>query len=516
MKRKTDRLSIGVSLLMLAALVAFTIWKPAETTAALDAARIGVSEILGLYFLLLVIACIVFCGWAAFSKYGCIRLGCEKPEYKTFAWVTMLFCAAMGSSILYWSAIEWSYYIQQPPFGYAPLSVEAAEISVAYSFFHWGIPPWCVYGVGAVPLAYRYYMRKKPDLSLQAACEGVLGEKRVNGWMGRLINVVFVFGILGGLTISYGTGIPMLANNLHNLLGTSESFSACIVLIVAVTAVFALGSCIGLKRGIQIISRSAAYSSILLCLLFLVLGYPLFALENSFQSLGMMLYKFIPMLTNLDTVTGGTFARDWTVFYWAWWVCLAPSMWVFIARISRGRSIRAVMGAVVLAGAAGSMLFFGTISNYGLKAWLEGALNVMESMGNVDANQLISTLSLSLPLGRLVLALWFITAFFLLSSTMGSAGYALSTATSLGLGMYESPPRRLRLFWSVMLAAAPLCLLYAGQFTGGVSLGGLKAALILAAVPASVTVIFAMISGVKWLREDFGQMSRAEIKAAYI
>ena len=221
---RIDTFSIAASIVLLGFLAAATILSPVGATKTLVDLRIGVVDSLGFYFLLLVFVCVLFNAYMAVSRYGAIRMGYDKPEYSIFAWVSMIFSAAIGYSILYWSAIEWIYYIQTPPFGLDPLSPEAAEIAVAYSFFHWGVPAWSLTSVGVIPLAYRYYLRKKPGLTLQAACEGLFGE-RMGSRAGKLFNVLFIFSILGGLTISYGTGVPMLANNLSNAIGTSENFT---------------------------------------------------------------------------------------------------------------------------------------------------------------------------------------------------------------------------------------------------------------------------------------------------
>jgi len=510
-KKGVDKVSIIVSLLLLGILVTATIISPVNTTGALETARAGSVRILGFYFVLIVIIALAYNVYLAFSKYGAIRMGHEKPEYSTFSWISMIFCAAMGTSILYWSAIEWVYYIQWPPFGMAPLSPDIEELSVAYSFFHWGIPAWSIYSVGVVPLAYRYYLRKKDDLTLQVACEGFLGDK-VKGALGKVINIIFIFGILGGLTISYGTGVPMLANNLYNIIGTPQTFAVYAIFVIVITIVFASSSYIGLEKGMQACSRGTAYGSIVLCIGFLLLVMPLFVVENFVQSLGLMIDKFIPMSTYLDPIRGSGFPQDWTCFYWAWWIGLAPWMWIFIAKISRGRSIRSIIGAVIAGGSAGSFLFFGTISSYGLGAYLHGIVDVVGIMGNSGVNQVISEIVLSLPLGKAVLALWILTGFFLLVTTMDSAAYALAAAATTGHKAADDPTKNLRLFWAVMLSVSPLCMMYAGQFLdGGIPLGSLQAMLILTAIPVSVTIILAMHSGLKWLFEDYSYKTRDEI-----
>ncbi|MDR2487428.1 MAG: BCCT family transporter [Clostridiales Family XIII bacterium] len=515
-KKRIDRLSVAVALVLLGTLLTFSIASPVSTTNGLVAARVGSVKVLGFWFILIVILCMVFNGFLAFSKYGTIRMGKEKPQYKTFSWVAMIFCAAMGTSILYWSAIEWAYYIQWPPFGLEALGPEISELSVAYSFFHWGVPAWSVYAVGVIPLAYRYYMRKKDDLSLQVACEGAFG-KRVFGPLGKVINVIFIFGILGGLVISYGTGIPMLANNLKNIVGTPETFVVYALFVLLITATFASSTYIGLEKGMQKISRGTTYGSILLCALFLILVSPLFIMENFVQSLGLMIQEFIPMSTYLDPIRKSNFPQDWTCFYWAWWIGLAPWMWIFIAKISRGRSIRAIVAIVTLAGSAGSFLFFGTISSYGLGAYLREAFDVVAIMAEQGANQAISEMVLSLPAGIAILVIWLVVGFFLLVTTMDSAAYTLAAASTVGLRATDDPSKNLRLFWSIMLAISPTALLYAGQYIeGGVPLGGLQATLILTAIPISFLIVAVMYSGIKWLKEDYGHRTKEEIAQEFL
>ena len=511
-KIRLDVTALAFSFVLLSILVVASILVPEATTETLDSIRVWICNALGFYFLSIIILCLATVFWFGFSKYGLIKLGQEKPAYSTYGWASMIFCASMGTSILYWSAIEWVYYIQWPPFGYEALSAQALEIAVPYSFFHWGFPAWSVYAAGTIPLAYRYYVRKKEGLNLQSVCSGVLPGS-TEGILSKVINIIFIVGILGGLTITYGTGIPMLANNLANSIGTSETFMAYALLIGLTTLTFATSTYIGIEKGMQNLSRMTTWFSLALCVIFL-LGSPLFSLSNTFQSLGIMTDQFVLMLTYLDPIRGTGFPQDWTVFYWAWWVGLAPWMWIFIAKISRGRSVRSVVGGVVIAGSIGSFLFFGTISNYGLHAYISNTIDVVQTMADHGINQIISELSLSLPMGRAVLALWFISGFLLLVTTMDSATYTLAEASSLGLKVGEDPSRNLRLFWAIMLAVSPLCLLYAGQsIPGGTPLGGLQAMLIITAVPVSVTVIFSMLAARKWFKEDYGQYTKEEIAA---
>jgi BCCT family betaine/carnitine transporter len=427
----------------------------------------------------------------------------------------MIFCAAMGCTILFWSAVEWAYYIAWiHPFG---LDAEGtAEIAVSYSFFHWGIPAWSIYATGVVPIAYRYYVRKQPGLSIQGGCEGVLG-KAVFGSLGTVINIIFIFGVLGGLTISYGTGIPMLADILHNLLGSPETFWMDVVIIVMITVVFIWSACSGIARGIQFLSKLTIYISLFLIAYFLLMGHSSFEINNTVESFGQMLQNFWQMLFYLDpTGSSGGFPQEWTVFYWAWWLGLAPVMWIFIAKCSAGRSIRSVILTVILAGSAGSWLYFGTVSNYGLgEVLLHGfSWDTLGSNGTLldtfyntfDTSGLVSDLILSLPGGKFVLATWFITAFILFVTTMDSSAYTMAAACTKGLAIWDDPARKLRLLFSVLLSICPLCLLWAGS-----SLSGFKSVLIITSVPVSLLILCCIITCHKWVRQDFGSWTREEI-----
>jgi BCCT family betaine/carnitine transporter len=510
-----DYVTIIASILLLSFLVICTICVPDVVVSKLVSVRNVLIYHFGAYFILFTAGMLFYNIWLAFSKYGDIRLGRVKPQYSYFGWAAMIFCAAMGCTILFWSAVEWAYYIAWiHPFG---LDAEGtAEIAVSYSFFHWGIPAWSIYATGVVPIAYRYYVRKQPGLSIQGGCEGVLG-KAVFGSLGTVINIIFIFGVLGGLTISYGTGIPMLADILHNLLGSPETFWMDVVIIVMITVVFIWSACSGIARGIQFLSKLTIYISLFLIAYFLLMGHSSFEINNTVESFGQMLQNFWQMLFYLDpTGSSGGFPQEWTVFYWAWWLGLAPVMWIFIAKCSAGRSIRSVILTVILAGSAGSWLYFGTVSNYGLgEVLLHGfSWDTLGSNGTLldtfyntfDTSGLVSDLILSLPGGKFVLATWFITAFILFVTTMDSSAYTMAAACTKGLAIWDDPARKLRLLFSVLLSICPLCLLWAGS-----SLSGFKSVLIITSVPVSLLILCCIITCHKWVRQDFGSWTREEI-----
>ncbi len=515
-KYRMDYVAIGVSLAILAILVILTIRDPEQVVNGLLSVRDVLIYDFGWYFLLFTAVILFYNIYLAFSKYGHIRMGRAKPEYGTFGWVAMIFCAAMGLTILFWSATEWAWYtVWLTPFGMS--QEETANISVAYSFFHWGFPAWSIYAAGVIPVAYRYYVRRKPGLTLQNACEGVLGNS-VYGPLGTVISIIFVFGVLGGYAISYGSGIPMLTNILHNLVGTPENLVVMLLVIVAVTAVFMWSAVSGIAKGIQILSKICVVLCFVICGAFLILGHTRFQIDNTMQSFGWMTTHFFDMLFYTDpTGASGGFPQEWTVFYWAWWLGLAPVMWIFIAKCSAGRSIRAIILTVIISGMASTLLFFGTISNHALGEIL---LNPGFDWANLGSNGtmldtfyneynefgLISDVIKTLPLGKGVLVIWFIAAFFLFVTTMDSASYTMAASCTKGLAVGDDPYRRFRILFACLLSVTPLCLLVANS-----PMTGFKAVLIITSVPISLLIICCLISCQKWLREDYGDWTAADI-----
>ncbi|PWW53898.1 BCCT family transporter [Eubacterium limosum] len=502
-KFKIDKWAIIITLVIVLALSIYIVLLPEQATSTLNNLRVFTTSKMGFYFVLITIGIFAVNISLAFSKYGNIKLGKGDPNYKTFSWIAMIFCATMGTSILYWATLEWVYYYTGPPMGLDPQSMAAAEVAVSYSFFHWGIPAWGIYAIGTIPIAYRYYIRQKDGLSLAGGCEGVTGGKPV--W-NKIINIVFIFGIVSGIIISFGTGIPMLVNNLHNSVGTPDTFIMQVIMVVVVTFIFTLSSYAGLDKGMKFCSDSTTYLFFILLAFVFIFGNPLFQIENTIKSLGLMINNFVPMIFETEPIVKTGFTADWTVFYWAWWITLAPWMWIFIAKISKGRTIKEVILCITGAGMLSTLLFFGVLSNYGLQLQLTGSFNFVEILQTQSPEQVISTVIAALPLGKIVLLVWFLTGTMLLITTLDSAVFTLSAASIKNIKDDEIPPNHLKLFWAIVISAIPLCLMFAKA-----PLDSLKSAIIISALPVSVTLILCVVSLYKWMKKDFGSLTRAQI-----
>lgn len=359
----------------------------------------------------------------------------------------------------------------------------------------------------------------KPGLTLQGGCEGLLGEKQTHGPLGTLINIIFIIGILGGLTITYGTGIPMLANFLHVVVGTPENFAMDVVLIIALTAAFTWSACSGIEKGILNLSKLCIIFCAVMLGLILLLGNTGFIINVTTHSVGQQFQQFFAMLFNLgpgQSAYGTNFAMEWTVFYWAWWLGLAPVMWIFIAKCSKGRTIRSIILTTVIAGFLADIVFFGIITGNGLSSYINFDWSTLGS-GNTPLDAFYNTwdeftfisdtLTATLPAPKLIIAVWFLGTFVLLITTMDSSAYTMAAATQKNVGVNHDPKRRLRLFWACLLSISPLCILGAGAGTSSCT-----AVVILTSIPVMILVVIAIIGSTKWILRDFGSMTKQEIE----
>jgi BCCT family betaine/carnitine transporter len=504
-KRPINLVAVAVVFVVVIILGAWLILRPTEAVDTIGAIQASSVKVLAPFYLWLGLGCLIYLLYFSFSKYGHIRFGNGRPEFKTFNWLVMMFCAGMGSSMMLWAIVEPLYYVSGPPMGAEPFSDKAYELAGTYGIYHWTFIAWALFAVGAIPLCYRFYILKKPGLSLSAACEGVLGDK-IEGPVGKIIEIIVVFGILGGHGTTLVLGIPMIQNNVANLFGVPDTLATGVILIAIVTALFMTSSWLGLDRGMKNLSRYNAYFAIALAVYFLAVGPTLFQLNLFTNAMGYMSNNFIFMSLWTDPITQGLFPEWWTSFYWAWWLALGPWMWIFTTRISRGRSLRQVMLGMLLAGSAGCMLYFASLGGYTLDLQLGGEFDLVATLGEFGQPQTITNVVLTLPMGKIVLFAWAIIAIIFLATTLDSSSYTLAATTTIGLKEGENPARWFKLFWAVMLAVIPVSLLFAGA-----SLKAFQSMAILTAAPIAILTIIALIGGARWILRDYSHLTREQI-----
>lgn len=441
---------------------------------------------------------LAFVLWVSLTKYGKVKLGepDEKPEFKTFSWAAMIFCAGIGAAIIYWGAIEWAYYYQAPPLGFEVGTWQAAEIAVAYGIFHWGPAAWAIYSVSACAVGYMFYVRKKPVLKISEACREVLGS-RADGWLGKIIDIAFIFGLLGATATSLGIGAPLATAGLARVLGIEITLCFQILVIGIITVIFATSSFLGLEKGIKVLSDINVYLAFILVIYVFVAGNTVFMLNMGSTAVGRVIQHFPQMMTWLDPAGGSLFPQWWTVFYWAWWGAYAPFMGMFIAKISRGRTVRNMLLGTLGFGTLGCIIFFAILGNFGMDLQLRGVMDVVGELNASGGPKTVIHIFENMPLSNIVILIIAIISIVFMATTFDSASYILASVSQYELKQDEDPHRWLRLLWAFSLAIVPI-----GFMLMGSPLGVLQTASIVAALPVSIIVVITGFSYVKMVRND--------------
>lgn len=442
--------------------------------------------------------------WLAFGKYGNVRLGGPdaKPEFSTRSWIAMFFCSGIGTSLLYWATIEWVYYFQSPPFGLTPESAEAADWAAMYGIYHWGIMGWVVYCIPALPIGYAFHNRKYKALRLSNACAGVIGDKAAAGVPGKIIDLLFIFGLIGGTGTSLGLGTPMLAEAISRLFRIEHTFTVDIIIVCIWTGIFTTSAALGLRRGIKRLSDFNVWVAFILLGLIFIVGPTRFILETFTNSMGIMFNNFIKMSFYMDPIGKSSFPQWWTIFYWAWWVAYGPYMGLFITKISKGRTFKEIIIAVCAAGPAGCALFFGIFGNSALHMELNNIFPVVKTMNEVGAPAAIVGSITALPIAIVILILFCILGFVYSATTVDSSAYTIAAVASKDLRPDQEPRPWNRIFWALALGGLALALM---------NIGGLKAlqtSSLIVALPLMIIMVISVFSLLKWLKEDKAEITQ--------
>lgn len=444
--------------------------------------------------------CVGMIFWLACSKYGNIRLGEGKPKYGNVSWVFMFICAGLGSATMYWAFMEWAYYYVSPGLDIAPRSKEALEYSIAYSFFHWGITPWAIYGIASLAMAYHFHVRKNSGLSLSAAVEAITG-LRATSLLGRSMDIIFLLATFGGLVLTITLSSSTVAKGLSMLFGFTDGYALKASLVIMVTLVFSISSWVGIGGGMQRLAHAACGLTMAFAVVVLVLGPTGFTLNNIANGAGLMLQNFIHMSLATDPAGTGDFARGWTVFYWLYWITYTPGVALFVTRVSQGRKIKEVVLAMVLGGCGGCWLFFGSLQSFAIHQFMTGAIDSPALLDSVGGETVVSMLLASLPLGKALAAVYFFLMMVFLASHLDAVAFSVAATSTRNLQEGDDPSPGLRLFWCLMLAAIPLAMLYIDA-----PLHALKTVVTLAAIPFVMILIIKVYGLLKWMREDYGDI----------
>jgi len=469
---------------------------PKESGEFLESLYSYISNDFGILYLLASVSAVGFLVWLASSRYGNIRLGDsgEQPEFGQLSWVGMLFCAGVGAGLLVWCATEWAYYYDAPPFGAEPRSTEAAEWASTYGLFHWGFTAWAFYCLPAVAIAYPYYTKKLDILRFSVSCHWFL-EGREHGAIARSIDFLFMIALLGGAASSLGFSTPMIAATIAWLFNIDPSDTLEIAVVGICILLFAISVWLGLKKGIKRLSDIDVGLAFGLLLFILLVGPTAFLLKTSLNGLGVMAQNFLRMSFWTDPFTDSGFVESWTIFYWAWWIAFAPFVGLFLARISRGRTIREFVLGAMIAPSLMCFIWFAFVGGTAIELELSG-----EAGGAIIAtsqeSQLFATLRLMLS-GPMLTAMTSMVVLLLLTYLVTSADSAVLIINTINSGGDESRKGRPHtIIWGVALTLVIGVLLLAG------GMDALRSSMFVGALPFSLIMALMGISLLKALLED--------------
>ena len=446
------------------------------------------------------VATLLLLVWLAMGRYGEVRLasGDEQPEFGELSWVAMLFCAGVGAGLMFWAPIEWAYYIDAPPFGLEPGSNPAAAWASTYGIFHWGPTAWAFYCLPTIAIAYPYYVKKVPYLRLSTSCHYFLAGKEDSG-AARVIDWLFMIGLLGGAGTSLGFSTPMIAAAVGRVTGWEVDFGLEFGVVAVSVVLFATSVWLGLKKGIKRLSDINMWLAFILLAFVLAVGPTIFLLNTSMNSVGLMTQNFIRMNTWTDVFTNSGFVKNWTIFYWAWWIAYGPFVGLFVTRISRGRTIKQVIFGMLVYGSLGGALFYMTLGNFGLYLETTETISITSILTNDGGPAAIVAILDQLPFDVVIITVFAMIALIFSATTYDSASYILASSATRKLMADEDPVRWHRVFWAVALAVLPLTLMFND--------GGLKTvqtATLVVSLPLIFVGVLMAVSLVRQLRADFG------------
>lgn len=430
---------------------------------------------------------LVFSIGVAVSRFGNLKLGQdhEKPQYSYFGWFSMLFAAGMGIGLIFWGVAEPLSHLAAPPADIEPGSGQAAAFAMRRSFFHWGLHPWAVYIVMSLSVAYFSFRRGMPPL-ISSCFYPLLGE-RIFGPIGHIIDILSVLATVFGIVTSLGLGALQITSGLASVTPIADSFASTLGVIAVVTVLFLFSSMTGLDKGIQILSKTNILLAFILLGFMLVVGPTAYILNILTTTIGDYFSSLLDMSLSTNPFQGYEWTKDWTLFYWAWWISWAPFVGLFVASISRGRTVREfVLGAMAVPTLL-TFVWFSVFGGAGLHLELE---TKAEFAGLVSENVSVALFELFsfYPLTPVLtaIAVTLLMVFFITSAD--SATYVLAMMTS---GGELRPANWKKIVWGVTVSVTACILLFSG------GLDALQRMSITAALP--FTAIMLLLCYCLWL-----------------
>ena len=455
----------------------------------------GISDNAGWFFVLLVNVFLFFTLYLAFSRFGKIRLGGKnaEPEFGTMAWFAMLFSAGMGIGILFWSVAEPIYHFQAPPISGVGETRDAAIEAMSFTYLHWGLHAWGIYALVGMALAFFSYNRKLP-LTIRSVFYPILG-KRIYGWPGNVIDVLAVVATLFGLATSLGLGVKQVSAGLSYLFGITDSPITQVVLIGIITVMATASVVLGIDKGVRVLSEWNIRIAAVFLLFMIILGPTLFIFDSFTQNTGYYLQNVLALGFWTESYQQSDWQNSWTVFYWAWWISWSPFVGMFIARISRGRTVREFVLGVLIVPTLLTFLWLSAFGGSAILLELTGGDVISAAVTENVATALFVLLE-QYPFSFVtsLVGVLLVTSFFVTSSDSGSLVIDSITAG----GKLDAPVGQ-RIFWAFTEGGVAAVLLLGG------GLGALQTAAITTGLPFALVLLVMCYSLYRGLKMELSQ-----------
>lgn len=449
------------------------------------------TEKFGWLYLVVCLLAFVFMFCLTFSKYGNVKLGDpgEVPRYNNMSWIAMLFTSGVGSSLVILGFLEPIYYVSSPPFQIEPFSQKAFEYAHMYGQFHWGPSAWALYNPAIIAIAYMLFVKKENKLRLSTACKCVLG-KRVDGLIGNIIDILVVFGVVGGISTSLGISAPVIADIIRHVFKIPNQYELIVQITVLLIWVVLFGSAVylGLDKGIQKLSNINVILAFGFMVILLLVGPTVDIFKMEVSSIGLYLQDFWKMSTYADPFGDGIFTKNWTVFYWGWWLAFMPMMGMFVGNISRGRTIRNVMWGQLIWGSLGCCVSFMIFGGYSLYLQYTGTVDVAFILETQGQSAALMAILETLPLKNVMMVYLCIVCFVYLATTVDSCAYVLAGTTTKNLSCTDEPARWNRILWAILFCTLSIGLMMID------GLEAVKTMSILTGLPLIGVLILLMVS----------------------
>ncbi|SET34108.1 choline/carnitine/betaine transport [Salinibacillus kushneri] len=454
----------------------------------------------GWFYLVSVLGIVFFCMFLAISRFGRIRLGGDdsKPDYPFFTWIGMLFSAGFGVGLVFWGVAEPMQHFLITPTDTDPLTAEAARDAMRYAFFNWGIHQWSVFTIVGLALSYFQYRKRTTGL-ISSTLNPILGEGKKSG-IRIPIDTLAVIATVMGVATSLGMGIMQINGGLHYVFALPNGTGTQLIITAILLVLYLVSSTTGLDRGIKILSNLNLGLALALMLFFLFLGPTVFILNSLTLGIGDYLQHFLGMSLHLTPYEGGTWVQDWTIFYWAWVIAWSPFVGSFIARVSKGRTIREFIFGVLIVPPALAMIWMSVFGGSALHLDLFQGTDIAQAVNNNVTSALFTTFD-HFPFTMVLSVLAILLIFTFLITSADSATFVLGIMTTNG---DLNPSMFVKIIWGILQAAIAAVLIISS------GLQGLQTASLISALPFTLILLMMCFALFKSLSKEPRQKRKKE------